>query len=36
LRKLDNGFLEISTKASLILDIGEEAIAAHSPKIWRD
>jgi galactonate dehydratase len=31
-----DGFLEIPTKPGLGVDLNEEAIAAHPPKIWRD
>jgi L-alanine-DL-glutamate epimerase-like enolase superfamily enzyme len=31
-----DGFLELPTKPGLGVDINEEAIAAHPPKIWRD
>jgi galactonate dehydratase len=31
-----DGFLELPTKPGLGVDLNEEAIAAHPPKIWRD
>jgi galactonate dehydratase len=34
--KVKDGFLELPTKPGLGVDLNEEAIAAHPPKIWRD
>jgi L-alanine-DL-glutamate epimerase-like enolase superfamily enzyme len=34
--KVKDGFLELPTRPGLGVDLNEDAIAAHLPKIWRD